>query len=75
MALDAATLRNLEILEPRHRTRRAPASLYGAVNRTVTPMGARRLRDWLSQPLAAAAPIARRRDAVQLWLDNGALLG
>ncbi len=28
-------------------------------------MGARRLRDWLSQPLAAAAPIARRREAVQ----------
>ena len=29
-------------------TRRAHASLYGALNRTVTPMGARRLRDWLS---------------------------
>ena len=28
------------------------SSLYGALNRTVTPMGARRLRDWLSQPLA-----------------------
>ena len=46
-------------------TRRATACLYGALNRTVTPMGARRLRDWLSQPLAAAAPIARRREAVQ----------
>jgi DNA mismatch repair protein MutS len=51
-------LRNLEILEPLHAGRAAPRPrLYGALNRTVTPMGARRLRDWLSQPLAAAAPI------------------
>ncbi len=74
MALDAATLRNLEILEPMHHDAPRPASLYGAVNRTVTPMGARRLRDWLSSPLAEAGPILRRRDAVQLWLDNGAAL-
>ena len=55
-------------------TRRRAASLYGAVNRTVTPMGARRLRDWLGSPLAEAGPILRRRDAVQLWLENGAAL-
>ena len=55
-------------------TPRAPPRLYGAVNRTVTPMGARRLRDWLSSPLAAAGPILRRRDAVQLWLENSAAL-
>ena len=74
MALDPATLRNLEILEPMRRDAPAPASLYGAVNRTVTPMGARRLRDWLGSPLAEAGPILRRRDAVQLWLDHGAAL-
>ena len=74
MALDPATLRNLEILEPMRRDAPRAASLYGAVNRTVTPMGARRLRDWLSSPLAAAGPILRRRDAVQLWLDSGAAL-
>jgi DNA mismatch repair protein MutS len=48
------------------------ASLYGALNRTVTPMGARRLRDWLSQPLAAVAPIERRQEAVQALLDHPA---
>ncbi|MGD0412086.1 MAG: DNA mismatch repair protein MutS [Verrucomicrobiota bacterium] len=74
MALDPATLRNLEILEPMRRDAPRAASLYGAVNRAVTPMGARRLRDWLSSPLAAAGPILRRRDAVQLWLDNSAAL-
>ena len=56
LVLDTATLRNLEVLEPLHRDAPRDASLYGAVNRTVTPMGARRLREWLSQPLAAARP-------------------
>ena len=74
MTLDSVSLRNLEILEPRPADAPRQACLYGALNRTVTPMGARRLRDWLSQPLAAAAPIARRLDAVRAWLDNTALL-
>jgi DNA mismatch repair protein MutS len=33
-------------------------------------MGARRLRDWLSQPLASAEPIRRRQDAIQTWIDH-----
>jgi len=74
MTLDSVSLQNLEILEPRHAGAPRNASLFGALNRTATPMGARKLRDWLSQPLAAAAPIVRRRDAVQLWLENTALL-
>jgi DNA mismatch repair protein MutS len=74
MALDAVSLRHLEILEPQQHDAPRQASLYGAVNRTVTPMGARRLRDWLSQPLAAAAPILRRLDAVQVWVERGGLL-
>jgi len=68
--LDAATLRHLEILEPLHRDAPRTATLYAAINRTVTPMGARRLRDWLSQPLAAAPAIHRRQGAVQSWMDN-----
>ncbi len=69
LVLDAVSQRNLEILEPLHRDAPAPASLYGALHRTVTPMGARALRDWLSQPLADAASIGRRQDAVQTWMD------
>jgi len=68
--LDITTLRHLEILEPLHRDAPRNASLYGALHRTVTPMGARRLRDWLSQPLADSAAIRRRQDAVQTWLTN-----
>lgn len=74
MVLDGTTLRNLEILEPLHRDAPRNTSLYGALNRTVTPMGARLLRNWLTQPLAAVEPIRRRQDAVQSWLENGAAL-
>ena len=52
LTLDATTLRNLEILEPLTRDAPNTACLYHAVNQTITPMGARRLRDWLTQPLA-----------------------
>ncbi len=72
LALDHTTLRHLEILEPLHHDAPRSASLYGALNRTVTPMGARRLRDWLSQPLATVDPIQRRQEAVQTFLENAA---
>jgi len=72
LVLDSTTLRNLEILEPLHRDAPRNTSLYGALNRTVTPMGARLLRNWLTQPLVE--PIRRRQDAVQSWLENGAAL-
>jgi DNA mismatch repair protein MutS len=74
LALDFTTLRHLEILEPlRHDTPRT-ASLFGAVNRTVTPMGARLLRQWLSQPLAGIEPIRRRQEAVQTFIENSTAL-
>jgi len=74
LTLDHATLRHLEILEPLHHDAPRTASLYGAMNRTVTPMGARRLRDWLSQPLAAVEPIRRRQETVQVFIENSASL-
>ena len=74
LGLDYTTLRHLEVLEPLHAQGPRQACLYAAVNRTVTPMGARRLRDWLSQPLAAVDPIRRRQEVVQVLLDNPACL-
>jgi DNA mismatch repair protein MutS len=70
LALDYTTLRHLEILEPLHHDAPRNSSLYGALNKTVTPMGARRLRSWLSQPLAAVEPIRRRQEAVQTFVEN-----
>ncbi len=69
--LDITTLRHLEILEPLHRDAPRTATLYGSANRTVTPMGARRLRDWLSQPLSDATAINRRQETVQAWVNAG----
>lgn len=74
LILDGTSLRNLEILEPLHRDAPPPTSLCGALQRTVTPMGARRLRDWLSQPLASVAGIVQRQDVVQAWIDHADLL-
>jgi DNA mismatch repair protein MutS len=73
LLLDATTLRHLEILEPLHRDAPRNACLYGAVHRPVTPMGARRLRDWLSQPLADVDAITRRQDAVEVFLRHSEL--
>jgi DNA mismatch repair protein MutS len=70
LILDYTTLRHLEILEPLHHDASRTASLYGALNRTVTPMGARLLRQWLSQPLAAVEPIRQRQNAVQTFIEN-----
>jgi DNA mismatch repair protein MutS len=70
LTLDYTTLRHLEILEPQHNGAPRNASLYGALNKTVTPMGARLLRQWLSQPLAKVEPIRRRQDAVEIFINN-----
>ena len=74
LTLDYTTLRHLEILEPLRHDAPRNASLYGAVNRTVTPMGARLLRNWLSQPLSAVEPICQRQTAVQTLIENSTAL-
>ena len=58
--MDAATRRNLEISETINREN--SPTLFSLLNTTVTNMGARMLRDWLSQPL-------RDRDAIGARLD------
>src|SRR6185503_19929153 len=68
--LDVTTLRHLEILEPLHRDAPRNACLYGALNRASTPMGARRLRDWLTQPLADVRGIKQRQEVVGVLIAN-----
>jgi DNA mismatch repair protein MutS len=63
MLLDAATRRNLELLET-IRGRSAEGSLLGVLDQTETPMGARLLRLWIGQPLLDRAAIERRLDCV-----------
>jgi len=70
LALDYTTLRHLEILEPQHRDAPRNSCLYGALNKTATPMGARLLRNWLSQPLATVEPIRQRQETVATFIEN-----
>ncbi len=63
LQLDAATRRTLELLESwQDRTRRG--SVLDVIDATVTPMGGRRVRNWLLRPLREAEAIGRRLDAV-----------
>jgi DNA mismatch repair protein MutS len=67
MTLDAQTLRNLEIFESRAGT--AFGSLLSVIDLTVTPMGGRRLKQWLRQPLLDVHELTLRQDAVE-WFSQ-----
>ena len=72
IALDAATRRNLEI-DARLDGASGAGTLYGVLNATATPMGARRLKAWLHAPLRDAARVRRRQQAVAALKDSGAI--
>jgi len=74
LTVDLTTLRGLEILEPLNRDAARNSSLYSALNRTMTPLGARKLREWLTQPLAACERIRARQSVVQAWVDAPGVL-
>jgi DNA mismatch repair protein MutS len=65
--LDAVTQANLELVESR-----SPegTSLRGAIDRTLTPMGARLLREWILHPLRDLAAITHRQDLVAAFHDE-----
>ncbi|MBU1700821.1 MAG: DNA mismatch repair protein MutS [Candidatus Eisenbacteria bacterium] len=69
MVLDAITLRHLEILEPLLGTDRA-TTLLSVLDRTCTPMGARKLRSALRAPLMDLEAIRRRHTAIGLLIDH-----
>ena len=63
MPLDEMTRRNLELVESL-RGQDASGTLLGVLDRTLTPMGARMLRQWLLAPLTEREAIDARLDAV-----------
>jgi DNA mismatch repair protein MutS len=62
MLLDSTTQANLELVESRGGGRNT--SLLGALDRTSTPMGARRLREWILHPLCTLEPLLERQNAI-----------
>jgi len=69
MVLDGATRRSLELTESLRNGQRE-GSLLGAIDLTRTPMGARMLRRWLTQPLLDRTAIEARHDAVAWLVDR-----
>jgi DNA mismatch repair protein MutS len=67
LTLDETAVATLELLEATDGGGRH--SLFGSVNETVTPMGARLLRQWLLQPLRDPARIAERQAAIEGLVD------
>ncbi len=72
VGLGRATQDNLELVESR--TGGKSATLLAALDRTATPMGARKLRDWILHPLRDASAIRARQQVVADLLESPALL-
>ena len=72
MIIDEATRRSLELTSTMRDGRREQ-SLLGVIDETKTPMGARLLADWLSNPLTDIEQITQRLDAVEELLRDVAL--
>ena len=70
MALDTATRRNLELTETL-RTGEVRGSLLGVIDATVTPMGRRLIRQWISNPLLDLERIHHRLDQVDTLYADG----
>ncbi|MBP5505379.1 MAG: DNA mismatch repair protein MutS [Bacteroidales bacterium] len=72
MWIDRFTMRSLEILQPMSA---GGAALIDILDSCRSPMGSRRLREWLAMPLKSPAAIKQRSDAVQALYDDDALCG
>ncbi len=71
MTLDSATRRNLELVTT-IRGGNVKGSLLGVLDETRTPMGARLLREWLTQPLLDRAALNARLDHVDVFYRDTA---
>src|SRR5919197_2643735 len=71
VVLDAATVTNLELVDSRGSR---DTSLLAALDRTVTPMGARKLRAWILQPLRDLRELECRQQMIADLLQEPDLL-
>lgn len=73
MVLDPATLRNLELVRPLNADD-PQSTLMSVLDYTVTAMGGRLLREWISHPLVSVPRIEERSDAVAELVANPIVL-
>src|SRR4030043_784935 len=72
MNLDASTRRNLELTET-IRDGSVHGSLLGELDRAITPVGRRLLRQWVSKPLLDVELIHQRQEGVLFFYNHGML--
>ena len=72
LLLDEATCAHLDLLPVRGRPK--DTTLAGVLDATKTPMGSRRLQQWIAQPLCDLAAIRARHDAVEAFTRERAAL-
>ena len=72
--IDAASQSHLELVSARGGSG-AQHTLLSALDRTCTPMGARRLRHWVLHPLRDIEILTQRQDMVAALLEEPILLG
>ncbi len=72
LLIDEATRRSLELTRTMREGRR-DGSLLSVLDETATPMGARMLAEWLSNPLTDKVAIERRLDAVEELMRDSRL--
>ena len=64
MALDKATIRNLELTETIYE-KQSRGSLLGILDKTHTAMGGRKIKNWIREPLRDKKVIQSRLDVVE----------
>ncbi len=68
IVLDPGTRRHLELVE--NARQQSEHTLVGVIDRTANPMGGRKLRAWLQQPLRNRQAIAQRQNRVEALMQN-----
>ena len=72
LLLDASTQGHLELVQSRAGR---SMTLFGVLDRTVTPMGARTLRDWILHPLTDPVRIVERQESLAAFIFDPLSLG
>lgn len=65
--LDKFTIRNLELL---HSPNENAATLIQVIDKTISPMGSRMMRKWITMPLKIKMSIEERLNVVEYLIDN-----
>ena len=71
VAIDSASQHNLDLVESRSGRQH---TLLGVLDRTATPMGARKLRDWILHPVSERSTLEGRHDLIARFLSESFLL-